>query len=179
MSIIYAFTTIIMFSLIQKWLLLNLIQKHPSCKKECTPLRRPLWKKMWNPRWQPRNGCDGRLIAKILITTIQVNLVPNHSETWRRQYEFAWIVIIKIFAINLLSQPFLGHRFGFHIFFHNGLLGGHTLFTAGVGLDFTSFCNCILQCRHISINDCCYLSSCFLYSGRYMQYFMCITHTSI
>ena len=32
---------------------------------------------MWNPRWQPRNGCDGRLVAKILITTIQVNLVSN------------------------------------------------------------------------------------------------------
>ena len=24
-----------------------------------------------------RNGCDGRLMAKILITTIQVYLVPN------------------------------------------------------------------------------------------------------
>ena len=32
-----------------------------------------------NPRWQPRNGCDGRLMAKILITTIQVNLVPSPS----------------------------------------------------------------------------------------------------
>jgi len=31
---------------------------------------------------------DGRLMAKILITTIQVNLVPNPSETWRRQYKF-------------------------------------------------------------------------------------------
>ena len=27
-------------------------------------------------RWRPRNGCDGRLMVKILITTIQVNLVP-------------------------------------------------------------------------------------------------------
>ena len=26
-----------------------------------------------------RNGCDGRLMAKILITTIQVNLAPNPS----------------------------------------------------------------------------------------------------
>ena len=30
-------------------------------------------KKMRNPRWRPRNGCDGRLMVKILITTIQVN----------------------------------------------------------------------------------------------------------
>jgi len=32
---------------------------------------------------------DGRLRAKILITTIQVNLVPNPSKTWRRQHKFA------------------------------------------------------------------------------------------
>jgi len=73
-------------------------------------------KKDVNPRWRPRNGCGGRLMAKILIMTIQVNLVPNHSETWRRQHKFAWIVI-KIFAINLPSQPFLGRHLGFHIFF--------------------------------------------------------------
>jgi len=28
-----------------------------------------------------KNSLDGRLMAKILITTIQVNLVPNPSET--------------------------------------------------------------------------------------------------
>jgi len=78
--------------------------------------------------WWPRNGCDGRLIAKILITTIQVNLVPILSETWRRQHKFAWIVVNKVFAINLPSQPFLSRHLGFHIFFHIGLLGGHTLF---------------------------------------------------
>jgi len=31
---------------------------------------------MWNQRWQPRNGCDGRLVAKNLITSIQVNMFP-------------------------------------------------------------------------------------------------------
>jgi len=31
---------------------------------------------------------DGRLMAKNLITTIQVNLVPNPSETWRKQHKF-------------------------------------------------------------------------------------------
>jgi len=51
--------------------------------------RRPLGKKMRNPRWWPRNGCDGRLIEKFLITTIRVNLVLNLSETWRRQHKFA------------------------------------------------------------------------------------------
>jgi len=31
---------------------------------------------------------DGRLMAKILIMTIQVNLVQNSSEMWRRQHKF-------------------------------------------------------------------------------------------
>ena len=89
------------------------------------PPIRPLWKKTWNPKWLPRNGCDGRLIAKILIMTIQVNLVLNPSEMWRRQHKFAWIVVIKIFAIIIAiywSPPWISH------FFHNGLLGGCILF---------------------------------------------------
>ena len=28
--------------------------------------------------WQPRNGCDGRLMVKVLIMTIQVNFVGFH-----------------------------------------------------------------------------------------------------
>jgi len=73
---------------------------------------------------------------------------------------FAWIVIIKIFAISIPSQPFLSHHLRFHIFFHNGLLWGCTLFYswAVFGLDFTSVCNCMLQSWHIAINGCCYLS---------------------
>jgi len=60
------------------------------------------------------------VMAKILITTIQVNLVPNPSEMWRRQHKFTYIVVIKNFAISLPPQPFLGCHLGFHIFFHNG-----------------------------------------------------------
>jgi len=106
--------------------------------------RRPLWKKMWNPRWQLRNGCDGRLIAKILIMAIQVNLCCLIHTSLGFSTKFIWIAAIKIFAINLPSQPFLGRHLGFHIFF---LLGGCTFFYswAVFGLDFTSFCNCILQ----------------------------------
>jgi len=95
------------------------------------------WKKMWNPKWRPRNGWDSGLKAKNLITTIQVNLVPNHSETWRGQHKFTWIVVIKFFAFSPLSQPVLGYQFGFHIFFHNSVhsWGPHTFFTAGLFLD--------------------------------------------
>jgi len=96
-----------------------------------------------------------------------VNLVLNPSDTWRGQYKFAWIVVIKTFAINL---PFLSCHLVFHIFFHNGLLGSCTLFLqlGCFGLDFTSFCNCILQRWHISVNGCCYLFFFCLYVGRYI-----------
>ena len=67
-------------------------------------------------------------IIKVFIMTIQMNSVQTPSKMWRRQHRFIWIVIIKMFAINLPSQQFLGHHLGFHIFFHNGLLGGRTLF---------------------------------------------------
>ena len=62
-------------------------------------------------------------MEKILITTIQVNLMPNPSGGGNSR-----IVVIKLFAINLPSQPFLGRHLGFYIFFHPGLFGGHTLF---------------------------------------------------
>ena len=58
--------------------------------------------------------------------------------------KFTWIVVIKIFAIELLSQPFLGSHLWFHIFFHSGILGPHPFFTACCFcIDITSFCNCI------------------------------------
>jgi len=56
-----------------------------------------------NKKWP-----DGRLMAKILIVTIQVNLVPNPSEMWRRQH-----VVIKFFAISLPSSHFLAATLDF------------------------------------------------------------------
>ena len=44
------------------------------------------------------------LMAKILMTTIQVNLVVKRTR-------------IRIFSINLVSQPFLGGHIGLHILF--------------------------------------------------------------
>ena len=53
--------------------------------------------------------------------------------------KFTWIVIIKIFAINLPSQPFLGCHLWFHIY----LSWGCILFSqlGCFGIDITSFCN--------------------------------------
>jgi len=57
-------------------------------------------------------------MEKFLITTIQVNLVPNPSERGEGNTN-------SPDAISLPLQPFLGRHLGFHIFFH---FWGRTLF---------------------------------------------------
>ena len=61
---------------------------------------------------EPRNGYDGRLMAKILLITIQV---PDPSEMWRR------LVVIKTFAINYYHRKFL-YAPWIHIFFVKAFL---------------------------------------------------------
>jgi len=58
----------------------------------------------------------------ILKMTIQVNLVlssPNSPEL----SSLNSTVVTKIFALYLLSHPFLGCHLGLHIFLHIGLFG--------------------------------------------------------
>jgi len=70
--------------------------------------------KMWNPRWQPRNSCDGTYTNETKIDNNNSSeFGANPSETWRRQHKFIWIVVIKIFVINLTSQPFLATTLDF------------------------------------------------------------------
>jgi len=102
--------------------------KQPNCNKGCS-LQESHCEKDVKSKVVAKKWLVSRLMAKILIRAIQVNLVPNTSETWRRQHKFTWIVVIKVFAISLPSQPFLGRHLGFHIFIHNDLLGSHTLFS--------------------------------------------------
>jgi len=108
--------------------------KQPSCKKVCGP-KKAIVKKMWNPRWWPRNGCDGRLMTKFLITTIQVNFCCLLHVSLGFGTKFTWIVVIKNFAISLPPQPFLGRHLGFHILFHNGLFGAAHCFYSWAVLD--------------------------------------------
>jgi len=55
------------------------------------------------------------MVAKILITTIQVSFVLIPGEAQMKQHRLTWIVVIKIFAINLyhhsrvLAAPFFSH----------------------------------------------------------------------
>jgi len=142
-----------------------LIQNSPAVKKKCAAPKRPLWKKIWNPRWRPRNGCDGRLMAKILITTIQVNLCCLLHVSLGFGTKFTWIVVIKNFAISLLLQPFLGRHLGFHIFFPNDLFGATHFFYSWAVLDQISLLFVIACCVAsilLSLNICYYL--CFLLS---------------
>jgi len=80
-----------------------------------------LWRKMWNPKWRPRNGCDGRLKAKNLITTIQVILCCLHVSLGFGT-KFTWIVVIKNLAFSLPSQQFLAATLGFTSFFTTAFL---------------------------------------------------------
>jgi len=57
--------------------------KQASCKKKlCSPATGKKYMK------SKVAANDGRVMAKNLIMTIQVNLIPNPSEMWRRQYNF-------------------------------------------------------------------------------------------
>ena len=68
-------------------------------------------------------------MTKVLMMTIQVNLVPNLSEMWRKQ--LTRIVVIKVFAIAYYHSHFLAATLDFTSFSQQGL---HTFFTVGLFL---------------------------------------------
>jgi len=106
---------------------------HPSCKNSVALCKMASMKKVVKYRWWQRNGCGGRSVIKILITTIQVNFVPNASKAGMRQHKFTWIVVIKIFVTDLPLQPFLGCHLYFTTFFIQAILHRATpFFTARV-----------------------------------------------
>ena len=88
--------------------------------------KKTAWKKLWNQRWRPRSGCEGRIMAKFLIKTIQANLCCFLQDSLGIDTKFTWIVVNKNFAIILLSQP---ATFDFTTFFHAVFFGmDHTFF---------------------------------------------------
>jgi len=63
-----------------------------------------------------KNRCDGRLIAKILIMTIQVDLVPNNSETWSGNTNSAELLLLKFLLLayhhsHSWTPPLISHLF--------------------------------------------------------------------
>jgi len=89
--------------------------KQPSCKKGCGSLECCC------------EQSDDRLRVKFLITTIQVNLVPNPSETWRRQHKR--IVIIKLLPLvyTITAICWLPLCIS-HLFFTTAFLGAALFF---------------------------------------------------
>jgi len=64
----------------------------------CGP-KKAIVKKYVKSKVAAKNGCDGRLIAKKLIMTIQVNLVLKCSETWRGNTNSAELVLLKFLLL--------------------------------------------------------------------------------
>ena len=89
-------------------------QKQPGCKKGATLFKMASMKKFVKSKGAAKIWLWWyRLMAKILITTIQVNLLCCFIIASQGiSTKFTWIVVIKIFAINLyhhshfLAAPF-------------------------------------------------------------------------
>jgi len=82
-----------------------------------------------------KNGCDGRLIAKILITTIQVDLVPNRSETWRGNTNSAELLVLKFLLLAYHHSHSWLPPWISYLFSQWPSWGPHTFFTAGMFLE--------------------------------------------
>ena len=92
--------------------------KNSLAAKKCSLMQNVIWEKIWNPMWKPRNGCDGSLMAKKLITIIKVNFVLIHSESGMRQHRFTWIVAISFLPFNYHHSHFLTATLDFITFSH-------------------------------------------------------------
>ena len=102
----------------------DLIQNSQAVKKECG-LRKTMVKRDVKLRWRPRNGCDGRSMVKILITTIQVNFVPRSMAPNSPE-----LSLLKVLPLTYDHSHFLAATLDFTSFFHHSLSEGCTLFTA-------------------------------------------------
>ena len=81
---------------------------------------------MGNPRWRPRNGCDGRLMVKILVTTIQVNLVPL-GQLAQNSPELS---LLKFLPLTYHHSHFLAATLDFTSFFTIAFLRAAPFLTA-------------------------------------------------
>jgi len=94
------------------------LKNSQAVKKGAALCKMASMKKAVKYRWRPRNGCDGRSVTNILITTIQMNLcclIPGIGT------KFTWIVVIKIFSLTYHhSHPPVFHDFFYTSHFSQG-----------------------------------------------------------
>jgi len=67
--------------------------------KKCATPKNAIVKKDVESKVAVKKWLDGRLMAKDLITTIQVNLVPNPSETWRGNTNSPELLLLKFLLL--------------------------------------------------------------------------------
>ena len=82
------------------WYLLKSMQ--PSCKEGATLYKMARIKKSCDSQ---KNGCDGRLVTKILLTTIQVNFVPIPSEPTQIHLNCHYFNFYHWSTITAISWP--------------------------------------------------------------------------
>jgi len=94
------------------------IKKHQSWPMWCIMNMQiaKMWKNCANLKSQGKK-CEIKGGSQdILLTTIKKNFCALLQVSLGLGTKFTWIVVIKIYAIKLSSQPFLGCHIWFHIF---------------------------------------------------------------
>jgi len=96
-------------------------ESNPAVKKYATP-KNAVVKKDVKSKVAAKNGCDGRVKAKILITTIQVNLVLNRSETGKGNTNSPELSLLKFLPLAYHHSLFLAATLDFTSFFTTAFL---------------------------------------------------------
>ena len=113
-----------------------------------------------------QGGSQEIMAISVDFSMFHYNSAPNSPE----------LSLLKFLLLAYHHSHFLATTLDFTSFFTMAFLGA-TLFHswAVFGLDFNSFCNCMLQNWHIAIKVCCYLSYFSLCTGRYRQCSTCVS----
>ena len=146
-----------------------LIQKQQSCFKKACSSQEGHCEEI-----QAGGQEMGRLYQKLLITTILMKCrIP--VKCGEGSINLLELSLLKFLLLTYHCSHFLAATLDSTSFFIVAFWGAtHFFYSFAVfGLDFTSFC--MLQSWHIAINGCYYLSSFFLFVGRYFQCSTCVS----
>ena len=114
----YRTYTFLLLGVIEQSVLLFMLNNlHKNSQKVQAMQKKTAWKKLQNQRWWPKSGCDGRIMEKFLITTIQANLCCLLQASLGIGTKFTWIVVIKILPLSYHHSHFWASTFDFTTFF--------------------------------------------------------------
>ena len=101
------------------------ILSNQAVKKGAAP-KKAMVKKDVKSKVAAKNGCDGRLMVKILIATIQVNLMPRPSGTNSPELSLLKFLPLTYHHSHSWPPPWISHLFspwpfwGPHLFLQLG-----------------------------------------------------------